>query len=261
VILPYDEQGSGPPLVLLHAGIADRRMWAGLLGPLASTGLRVLAPDLPGFGDAPTGPPPSAPWADVLETLDALELDRVVLAGNSFGGAIAKRVAVLAPERIAGLALILAPPEDDEPSPELGAVWEAEEAALERGDIEAAVAVIVAGWTLPDAPAQQRELVADMQRRAFAVQSAGDELTEGPDPLEGDPGALAQLDAPVVLTVGEHDMSDFHLAAAQLAEGLPGARLQTIAGAGHLAPLEQPEAVRLLLLELAAAAYGREFPA
>jgi pimeloyl-ACP methyl ester carboxylesterase len=86
VILPHDEQGSGPPLVLLHAGIADRRMWAGLLGPLASTGLRVLAPDLPGFGDAPTGPPPSAPWADVLETLDALELDRVVLAGNSFGG-------------------------------------------------------------------------------------------------------------------------------------------------------------------------------
>jgi pimeloyl-ACP methyl ester carboxylesterase len=262
VILPHDEQGSGPPVVLLHAGVADRRMWAPLLAPLAAAGLRAVALDLPGFGQAAVGPPPSAPWEDVLETLDALELDSVVLAGNSFGALVAKRLAVVAPDRIAALALISAPPEewDGEPSPALSAVWDAEEEALERGDIEAAVAAIVAAWTLPDAPAGQRELVADMQRRAFAVQSAADELPDAPDPLEADPGALARFDAPTVVVAGEHDMRDFHEAAAELGAELPRARLQIIAGAGHLAPLEQPEAVRLLLLELASAAHGPEFP-
>ncbi|MEA2215192.1 MAG: hypothetical protein QOK19_753 [Solirubrobacteraceae bacterium] len=263
MILPHDQNGSGPPVVLLHAGVADRRMWAALLPALADAGLGVLAPDLPGFGEAPVGPSPSAPWEDVLETLDALELERVVLVGNSFGGLVAKRVAVVAPERIAALALISVPPEeaDGEPSSELGAVWEAEEAALERDDIEAAVAVVVEAWTLPGAPAEQRELVADMHRRALLLQSAAGEPEYAPDPFELDPDALQQLDVPILVAAGEHDMSDFHLVAAQLAADLPGARQETISGAGHLAPLEQPEAVRLLLLELAAAAHGRGFSA
>ncbi|MCW3033129.1 MAG: Alpha/beta hydrolase fold protein, partial [Solirubrobacterales bacterium] len=50
MILPHDQNGSGPPVVLLHAGVADRRMWAALLPALADAGLGVLAPDLPGFG-------------------------------------------------------------------------------------------------------------------------------------------------------------------------------------------------------------------
>ena len=211
-------------------------------------------PDLPGFGEAPLGPA-QAPWRDVLETLDALELDRVVLAGNSFGGAIAKRVAVLAPDRVAALALISAPPEEDDPSPQLQAVWDAEEEALERGDIEAAVVAVVDAWTLPEAPASQRELVAEMQRRAFALALAAEDLPEAPDPLESDPGALGRLGVPVLLAAGERDMIDFHQAVALLDAELPQARVETIAGAGHLAPLEQPDAVCALLLELAAEAF------
>ncbi len=257
MILPYDEQGSGrDTIVLLHAGVADRRMWSPVLAPLAAGGLRAVAPDLPGFGEAGLAPPALAPWQDVLDTLEALELDRVVLAGNSFGGAIAKRVAAIAPTRVAALALISAPPEEDDPSPRLKAAWEAEEEALERGDIEAAVAAVVEAWTLPGAPASQRELVADMQRRAFALAPGGEDLPEAPDPLESDPGALTRLDVPILLVAGEHDMSDFHEAAELLAAELPRARLQTIAGAGHLAPLEQPQAVCELLLELA----GEAFP-
>ena len=53
-------------------------------------------------------------------------MERAALAGNSFGGAVAMRVALVAPERFTSLALFSAPPLDSEPSAELAAVWEAE---------------------------------------------------------------------------------------------------------------------------------------
>jgi 3-oxoadipate enol-lactonase len=248
VILPGDERGSGAALVLLHAGVADRRMWADLLDPLAAAGARVFAPDMPGFGEAE--PSSAPPWQDVLDTIDALEIDRFVLAGNSFGAAVAKRVALLAPERVAGLAMISPSPEEELPSSELLGVWEAEERALEGEDLDGAVAIAVDAWTLPDAPAAQRELVAQMQRRAYEVALAGNEPCYEPDPVAEDPEALARLDVPVLITYGEHDMPDFAKIATALAATLPSARLEVLAGAGHLAPLERPEAVTELLAGL-----------
>jgi pimeloyl-ACP methyl ester carboxylesterase len=242
VELPCDDVGAGPAIVLLHAGVADRTMWAEHLQPLADEGRRVVAMDLPGFGEAPE-PPLLAPWDDVLETMDALGVERATLAGNSFGANVALRVAAVAPERVAGLVLVSASGRQQDPSPRLQAAWDAEEAALERDDVEAAVAAVVDAWTLPDAPAALRDRVAAMQRRAFETQLAAGEPEEAPDPLEG--RRLEPL--PVVIAVGEHDMPDFHAAADEWAAELPDARRVTIAGAGHLAPLEQPEAFRELL--------------
>ncbi len=57
----------------------------------------MIAVDLPGFGEAPMPAEQDVPWVDVLETLDHLGVERMALVGNSFGGAVAQRVAVLAP--------------------------------------------------------------------------------------------------------------------------------------------------------------------
>ena len=105
----------------------------------------------------------------MLDTLDwPWGWERAALAGNSFGGAVALRAAALAPERVTSLALFSAPPVVlSEPSAELAAAWEAEESALEAGDLEAAVKAITDAWLLPDAPPALRERVATMQRRAF----------------------------------------------------------------------------------------------
>src|SRR5438105_1061549 len=103
VKLPHDDVGAGPLLVLLHAGVADRTMWAAHLQVLADAGFRVLAVDLPAFGEAPAPVLEDAPWIDVLETMDALGIDQATLVGNSFGGAVAQRVAAVAPERVLGL--------------------------------------------------------------------------------------------------------------------------------------------------------------
>jgi pimeloyl-ACP methyl ester carboxylesterase len=246
--LPHDEAGSGPAIVLLHAGIADRSMWAELLEPLAAAGHRVVAFDLPGFGEAEPAPGEQAPWLDVLSAMDALSIERAALVGNSFGGAVALRVALVAPERVSALALISAPGVEFEPSAQLRAAWDAEEAALDRGDTEAAVAAVVEAWTLADAPQELRDRVAAMQRGIFEVQAGITEPTEGPDPAEEHPELLAGLDIPVLVAAGEHDMPDFLDAAEQLAAALPRAQRAVIAGAGHLAPLETPAVFRELLL-------------
>src|SRR4051812_34752698 len=143
-------------------------MWCEHLEPLAAAGHRVVAVDLPGFGEAPVAPGDRPPWAGVLETMDALSIERAALIGSSFGGAVALRAAVVAPGRVSALALVSAPAPGVEPSPELEAAWAAEEAALERGDVEAAVAEVVGFWTLPGAPQALRDRVAEMQRRAYA---------------------------------------------------------------------------------------------
>jgi pimeloyl-ACP methyl ester carboxylesterase len=256
-MLPFDEIGSGPVVVLLHAGIADRTMWREHLAPLADAGYRALALDMPGFGEAAIEPGPQAPWDDVKATLDELGIDRAAIVGNSFGGAVALRIALGAPELVSSLILISSPspspsPAMADPSPRLAEVWAAEAAALDRDDLDSAVEAVVNGWTLPDAPAALRAHVAAMQRRALILQNATPAVSEAPDPLEANPDRLSEIVAPTLVAVGELDMPDFLAAADVMAEAIPNARHELIAHAGHLAPLETPAAFRRLLLDFLA---------
>lgn len=234
-------------MVLLHAGVADRTMWSEQLEELAAAGYRALAPDLPGFGEAPIG---DEPWLDVVATMDALGIERAVLVGNSWGAAVALRVAVVAPDRVTGLVLVSAPPEGADPSPELQAAWDAEMAAFERRDLDGAVEAVLEAWTLPDAPAGLRDRIARMQRHTLELElgRAQDEEDEAIDPLEPFPESVAGLDLPVLLLVGEHEMPDFLQMGRRLEGALRRARLEVIGGAGHLAPLETPDKFRRLLL-------------
>lgn len=247
-MLPHDEAGSGEVVLLLHAGVADRSMWREHLEWLAEAGYHAVAVDLPGFGEAAFGDGPQAPWEDVLRTLRDLNVERAVLVGNSFGAAVALRVAAIAPAAVSGLVLISPPPLALEPSAQLSAAWEAENAALDRGDVDAAVDAVVHAWTQPGAPQALRDRVAAMQRRTFELQGVGAEAQEAPDPLEQHPEVLAELPIPTLAAAGEHDMPDFRHGADELAEVLPAGQCVVIPGAGHLAPLETPQAFRELLL-------------
>jgi pimeloyl-ACP methyl ester carboxylesterase len=172
MVLPHDELGTGPAVVLLHAGIADRRMWTEHLEPLAAAGRRAVAVDLPGFGDAPLRPGLQAPWLDVLETMDALALDRAALVGCSFGGAVALVTAVTARDRVSALVLASAPAPDITPSNRLRAAWDAEETALERGDLDGAVEAVLDAWLagrddMPDFVTSARRLSEALPRGSY----------------------------------------------------------------------------------------------
>lgn len=107
------ESGSGTPVLALHGWPQHHHAYRDLLAD-PPAGLRIIAPDLPGYGWS--GPPPHR-WAkqdvaeDLLALLDELRLDRVLLVGHDWGGWIAHLLALGAPERFAGLlALNIAHP-------------------------------------------------------------------------------------------------------------------------------------------------------
>jgi pimeloyl-ACP methyl ester carboxylesterase len=122
----------------------------------------------------------------------------------------------------------------------------AEEAALERDDLEAAVNANLEFWlagprrTLEDVDPKVSELVAEMQRRAFAQSQGHDDLRA----LRLDPPASQRLDevrVPTLVVTGDEDVNDILVMGDRLARDIPGAERATIAGAAHLPNLEQPE--------------------
>lgn len=253
MVLPHDELGTGPTVVLLHAGICDRRMWTETLEALAAASHRAIAVDLPGYGDAGLDASrPYAPWEDVLGTLDNLGIEQAALVGVSAGGGIALRLAAVAPGRVRALCLVSARPcSDAPPSAQLQAAFDAEAGPAEAGDLDAAVAGVLAHWLMPDAPAALRDRVAAMERRSLEIQLAAGDPPEAPDPLAQRPDVLEAITAPTLVCVGEHDLPDFHAAADELARRLPRAAgpAVVIPGARHLAPLEAPDKFRARLLD------------
>lgn len=224
-------------------------MWSEHLEPLAATGRRVIALDLPGFGEAGISPGEQAAWLDVISTMDELGIQRADLIGSSFGAAVALRVAAVAPSRITALVLSSASSPEVEPSPQLEEAWESEEQALGRGDVEAAVEAVLTAWMHADAPRPLRDRVARMQRRTFRLQQEATTQPDAADPLEEDPDLQQCLAMPALAVAGQYDMSDFVVGAEALAAAMPDCRSTQMRGVGHLAPLEAPREFRSVVLD------------
>ena len=154
--IAHEVTGSGPAVVLLHEGVADRRMWRHQVDALRDR-WTVVAPDLRGFGETPHASGPFSHVEDVRELLDELAIPSAVVVGGSFGGRVALELAVRAPERITALALLGAGLDEFERSGELDAFDAAEEAALEAGDLDAVSYFISRITIVPtDAPGMAR---------------------------------------------------------------------------------------------------------
>jgi pimeloyl-ACP methyl ester carboxylesterase len=122
---------------------------------------------------------------------------------------------------------------------------DAEDEALEAGDLPAATAVNVEFW-LPAASEAVRDAITAQQLNAFELQGGA----EADESLLSDDlrAALPTLDVPALVLTGEHDKADFVAIADELAATLPRSRRETIAGAGHLPSLEQPAAFDAVVL-------------
>jgi len=104
----YYDRGSGPALLLLHGMFGDHQDWAPVLDPLAAR-YRLLAVDLPGFGDSekPHGDYTAERFVEALDGLRAeLGIDRLTAVGNSFGGVVALLYTLARPERVERLVLV-----------------------------------------------------------------------------------------------------------------------------------------------------------
>ncbi len=235
------------PVLFIHAGIADRRMWTPQWDALAAT-WDVARLDLRGFGASDTAPSgPLSRVEDVLTTMDDAGLERVHLVGASLGAGVAVEVALTMPNRVASLFLcppggsLLAALTDD-----LRVFAEEERAALEAGDLDAAVEANVRTWVVgrgrseadvdPDVVAAVRQ----MQRRAFEI----DEALGDVERVETTPPALGRLDqiqAPTLILLGGYDLETTKDAAERLCSGIRHAQRIDWPDAAHLPSLEHPD--------------------
>jgi pimeloyl-ACP methyl ester carboxylesterase len=250
VDLAYDEVGEGSPLVLLHAGIADRRMWDDAL-PALSARHRVVRLDLRGFGETPLPDGPFVYAADIQALLDALGIAGADVVGVSMGGHVALDLALAHPQLVDRLILVGAGIDGWKHDEGLVAAWEEEEAALERGDLDEAAWVNVRTWL--DGPARGPEAVdSALRRKVFEMQRLA-LAHENPNATGGwlTPGRRERLGgvrARTLVLVGELDQPDFGRIARFLADAIPGARFEELPGVAHLPPMEDPETFTSVVL-------------
>jgi pimeloyl-ACP methyl ester carboxylesterase len=233
--LHHRDEGSGPVVLLLHAGVADLRMWDTQVTELVP-GHRVVRCDLRGYGHTPLDP--GAPYSDardVLALLDELGVERCTVVAASYGGWVALQVASAAPDRVERLVLLDPLAEVAEPDERLRACWREEEALVEAGDLDGATDLIVATFLGPDATDDARELLWKMQRGILQHQVDAGEVENAELP-----GDLSRLTMPVTVVAGAHDLPFFVDTARELVRLLPAAELVELPWAGHLPSLERP---------------------
>lgn len=234
----HDVEGDGPAVTLLHSGVADRRMWQAQWKPLVDAGFKAIRVDFRGYGDTPY---PTESWNnadDVLALLDELGVEKTAIVGSSWGGRIAQEFAARHPERVSRLALICAAGDLAEPTPDVIAFDDREEALIEAGDLDGAVALNVETWLGPLAGDEARDLVTTMQRHTFDVQVGGADVT----PIRHEYSA-ADITAETLVVKGAHDLELFQNLADAFVAVLPNARLLELDWAGHLPTLEAPERI------------------
>ena len=241
---------TGQPVVLLHGYPLDGAMWRAQVNPLATAGFRVVIPDLPGHGQSPVQDPCSiASITDaVLAELDRLKLGKCHVVGFSMGGYVALDLAIRHPGRVARLVLVDTRAEADTPQGRDGRM------ALLKEMVGRPGVKVLSNAMMPNLLTAEtrtnRPLLAEEVRNMMLRQPIEGEraammaLAERPDRRND----LAGIHAKTLVVVGSEDKVTPPASAQVLADGIKGARLETIPGAAHLTPLEAPQAVNDLLL-------------
>jgi pimeloyl-ACP methyl ester carboxylesterase len=236
----YDVVGDGPPVILGHSLFCTRSMWRGVVDALAHE-YRFINVELRGHGESTA----EAPFSlndlvdDWISILDQESVDRAILCGLSAGGMTAMRLALRAPERVYGMAL-LDTSADREPL-----VNRVKNGALAWGYGHFGLlpsGALLAAMFAPQTVRNRNDLTSslldevhsfDRSQISHAIRAAF-----GRDAVD-----LSGVTVPTLVMVGEHDAATPPSRARRIAATVKGAVLAVIPGAGHLTTLEQPAAV------------------
>jgi 3-oxoadipate enol-lactonase len=247
--LSYDEAGKGRSIVLLHEGIADRRMWNREFPALARDH-HVVRYDLRGYGGSAPATVAFSYVDDLRSLIERLDLDRPVIVGPSMGGAIALDLALAHPDRVGSL-LLVAPGYsgmDYDHVPGGKATFERDERlskaaadAWSAGRLEEATEHLRQLWASAisgEGLELFRTMVRDNAAEVFGERSG--QFAE----RKGEPaaGRLGEIRSPTRILVGDRDNPAMPHLANYLARGIPGAQVEMVQGADHLLNISRPDA-------------------
>ncbi len=246
------QTGEGLPVVFLHAGVCDKRMWDAQMAAVAEDGWHAIVYDRRGYGDTQSQDVPFSHIDDLDAVLRSLDIHAAVFVGCSMGGGLAVDFALRYPGRVLGLVLIGtsitgSPWSATEAESQIEA---AEEDAFERGDLEMLNRVQAHEWL--DGPRAQsgrvggavRELFLDMNRAALSKP----ELSQEERPPEAW-SRVGSVGAPTMLLVGDEDFTALIDRHDHLSEEMPNAFAAVLEGVAHIPSIERPNLVNSLLLE------------
>ncbi len=234
--------GRGRPVLLLHAGIADRRMWDGQVAAWSAQ-RQVVRLDFRGFGETRSRPGRAAHHADAVAVLDAVGVSEAVVVGASMGGAVAVDLVLTYPDRTRGLVLsgsALNGAEFTDAATFDG--WREAGAAAEGREFGRAAQLEAAMW-VPDATADVQRQVVEMLLPTYERDEPDEE------PVADAAVRLAEIGVPALVIVGERDRPDILRFADRLAAEIASARLLRLPGVGHLPNLEAPEQFNAVVAE------------
>lgn len=240
--IAYERTGTGPAVLLLHAGIADRTMWDPQWERWADR-FELIRLDHRGFGESADPRGQYSVQGDALEVLDEAEVERAAVVGASMGGQAAIDLAIEAPERVTALVAVVAVPSGWRHSPEHLAMFDEIDETWETEGVEAANELELRMWVdgtrgpLESDPRVRRR-IERLNRALIERQGA---FTVEPNQLQ--PPAidrLGELSMPLLVVTGEHDRPSVNAGAAALAEAT-GAASVAIGDTAHMPSLERPD--------------------
>jgi pimeloyl-ACP methyl ester carboxylesterase len=250
--LYYERIGSGPPVVLIHGGNLDRRMWDPQFFLLGRTHTAIRY-DVRGFGRSSPADRPYQSHEDLAALLDSLGVAKASIVGLSLGGRIAIDFALSHPTRVDRLVLA---------GPGLSGWrdWAAPDSAWRDSLALAARAGdsvgIVRAWLQSDymKPAMGHPNLAPILERLSLENASAwmGSIRSGGDPeREADPPAIDRLggiQAPTLIILGDRDSPPILKIVGWLGRHVPGARTEILAGAGHMVNLERPDRFNELMI-------------
>jgi 3-oxoadipate enol-lactonase len=256
--LAAQDEGQGPPVLLVHSAVVNRRSWNGVVPRLVEAGYRVLRYDMRGFGESTTDEVEYQPHADVVAVLDHFGVRQAALAGNSMGAAFALDAVLETPDRFVAYAWVGGGIAgfDKDPSATEDALFQAESDAEDAKDWDLAAEldtrIWMDGWRNGENEPSTR---VDPQVRA-SMKAMDRELLE-PGRAYGsfkrpDPPAIVRLETvavPTLIVIGELDTEGTRSSAEVLAERVPGARIVRMPEVAHIIGMEAPDELAALIVE------------
>ncbi len=256
-----EADGFGIPVVFLHSGVTDRRMWSEQMRELAAEGYHVISYDRRGYGQTETEDVPFNHLVDLEAVLDRLSVHAVILVGSSMGGGLAIDFALEYPERTIGLVLVgtaITGGDSAEVPEEAADLEDALDYAKERGNLDNVNRIEAHMWL--DGPLSESGRVDGPVRELFLTMNGTHlnhaELTEEefPEPAIDN---LDRITAPTLLVVGELDFPDIVARHEDLSEEIENAFAVVLEDTAHFPSLERPDLFNPILLEFLEAVTGQ----